>query len=85
MAEERPSLQELELRVKQQECKLKETEIRVKERELTASRWGNPVVITLAIGVLGLAVNIIVTLVNNRKHARGRAPPHSINSRTRGH
>lgn len=66
MADERPSLQELELRVKEQEIKLKETEIKAKERELRTSRWMNPVVIGLFATALGLAVNIIVTVVNNR-------------------
>ena len=70
MADERPSLQELELRVREQELKLKETEIRAKEREISVSRWINPVVIGLFATALGLAVNIVVTVVNNRNAQR---------------
>lgn len=66
MADQRPSLQELELRVKEQELKLKETEIRAKEREIGASKWINPVVIGLFATALGLAVNVVVTLINNQ-------------------
>jgi hypothetical protein len=66
MADERPPLQELELRVKEQELKLKETEIRAKEREINASRWVNPLVIGLFAAALGLAGNVIVTIFNNQ-------------------
>jgi hypothetical protein len=66
VAEERPSLQELELRVKEHELKLRETEIRAKERELSTSKWMNPVVIGLFAAVLALIGNIIVTVFNNQ-------------------
>jgi hypothetical protein len=73
MADERPPLQELELRVKEQELKLKETEIRAKEREINASRWVNPLVIGLFAAALGLAGNVIVTHIQQSEHPKGRA------------
>lgn len=66
MAEERPSLQELELLIKEQELKLKVAEIRAKERDIATSKWLNPIVIGLFVATLGLVGNIVVTVVNNK-------------------
>lgn len=65
MAEEKLSLQELEVRLKEQELKLKKAEGLAKERDLAASKWFNPVVIGLFAAALGLAGNVVVTTINN--------------------
>jgi hypothetical protein len=65
VAEEKLSLQELEVRLKEQELKLKEAEVLTKERDLAASKWLNPVVIGLFAAALGLAGNVIVTTINS--------------------
>ena len=65
MAEEKTSLQELEVLLKQQELKFKELEVRAKEREVASSKWLNPVVIGLFSAALALLGNVIVTTINS--------------------
>jgi hypothetical protein len=65
LEEEKPSLHELEVRLRTQEIKLKEAEVLAKERELTASKWLNPVVIGLFAAALGLVGNVVVTTINS--------------------
>jgi hypothetical protein len=84
VADQSPSLQELELRVRERKLELKETEIRAKERELSSSRWINPVVIGLFAAVLALIGNIIVTVVNNQNTQEVERLRTQINSSSRG-
>ena len=65
MAEEKLSLQELEVRLKEQELQLKEAEVKAKERELGASKWLNPVVIGLFAAALSLVGTVVVTTINS--------------------
>ena len=66
MAEERASLEELGLRIKEEELKLKQAEIKAKERDLGASKWSNPLVLAILGATIGLLTNVIVTYANNR-------------------
>jgi hypothetical protein len=72
MPEEKPSLHELELRLKEQEIKLKEaeirlkeTEVRAKEQEIAAARRLSPVAVGIYVAALGLLGNLIVARWNN--------------------
>jgi hypothetical protein len=65
VAEERLSLQELDIRLKEHELRLKEVEIQAKERDLATSKWLNPVVIGLFAATLGLVGNVVVTVINS--------------------
>jgi hypothetical protein len=65
VAEEKNSLEELEVLLKQQELKLKELEVRAKGREVASSKWLNPVVIGLFSAALVLLGNVIVTTINS--------------------
>lgn len=65
MADERASLEELELRIKEEELKLKQTEIRVKERDLATSKWSSPLVLAILGATVGLLTSVIVSYSNS--------------------
>lgn len=65
MADERLSIQQLELLLKQQELRLKELEVKSKERGVKDSKWLNPVFIGLLATTVGLFGNVIVTRINS--------------------
>ncbi|MBA3912821.1 MAG: hypothetical protein H0X25_02945 [Acidobacteriales bacterium] len=70
MAEERMSLQELELRLKEEEIKLKQIETRAKERDIASSTWRSPLVIGVLLAAVGLFGNLVVAAINNANTQR---------------
>ena len=65
MADERPLLPELEVRLKEQEIRLRETETRAKEKEIDALKWVGGLVSGVVLAVIGLIGTLVANSINN--------------------
>jgi hypothetical protein len=74
MAEEKLTLEERDIYVREQELKLKEREVVARETEVSKSRWTNPLVLSLLAAAAGLIGNVIVAInTQNVEHLRAQS------------